>query len=287
MTVKAQKAYMVSVPPRSSGAEIHVAIQAIHGRQGEIRLMAGSLEFVTPREICGLRALLDHAAAHADRVILDCPVSRDVHAYLARVDFYDALPPNVELSRRPPILQRRDRRRSLLELVRLQTSDDVEHLMDRLWEVAKAQFGPGAVAKACTTAVGAATENVIDHAESPIGALVAAQRYRTTGLELAVVDLGHGIPMTLARNPDHRGLTDLDALELSLKDGVSSAREPGRGAGLTELVMAAGRAGQSTLRLGSGRAHLTLSWENGHYERQPSVPAYVICGTWISLRLEN
>src|SRR6266704_639938 len=215
MTVKAQKAYMVSVPPRSSGAEIHAAIEAINGQQGEIRLMAGSLDFATPREVCGLRALLEHAAAHADQVIFDCPARGDVHGYLARVDFYEALPANVKLSRDPPILRRRDRRKRLLELVRLQTSDDVERLMDRLQDVARAQLGPGTVAKVCTTAIGASTDNVVEHARSPIGALVAAQRYQSTGLELAVVDLGHGIPTTLARNPDHRGLTDLAALERS------------------------------------------------------------------------
>jgi hypothetical protein len=301
MTVKTQKAYMVSVPPRSSAAEIHTAISAVNGDQSEIHLMAGSLDFATPKEVCGLRALIDHAATRADRVVFDCPSRRDVHAYLARANFYADLPPNVQLSRPPPVLRRRNRRLTLLELIRVVSTEDVEGLMDLVYEVAKGQFGIGPVATACTTAIGAAIENVVEHADSPIGALVSAQRYRRfrrrrannstlqvpkTGLELAVVDLGQGIPTTLSRHPNHRGLSDLEALERSLEDGVSSTSDPGRGAGLAELVGAVGRTGHSTLELGSGRASLTLEWANGNHYRQRAVPGYTIRGTWISLRLE-
>lgn len=232
MSVKTQNTYMVSVPPRSSGSHIHAAIADLDGSQDEVRLMAGSLTFVTPRETCGLRALVDHAAAHADRVEFDCPANADVHRYLERVDFYEELPANVELSLPRPQLGRWDRSEQLIELVRIRSSDDVEQLMNRVSRVAAGQVGPGHVAKTFATAIGAATENVVDHAGSPIGALVAAQRYQTTGLELAVVDLGEGIPTTLARNPDHRGLGDLAAVERSLEEGVSgvsSTDDGGRG----------------------------------------------------------
>jgi hypothetical protein len=286
MTVKMQNTYFVSVPPRSSGAELHAAIAALADHQPEVRLMASSMSFATPGEICGLRALVDHAAARADTVIFDCPASADVHGYLARMNFYAGLRENVVLSRAAPPLRRRDRRTKLIELVRIRTADDVMRLMHRVHEVADAHLGTGLAAKACAIALGEVTANVLDHAGTPDGALVAAQRYKSTGLELAIVDLGVGIPTTLARNPAHRGLPDIDALERSLRDGVSGIEEPGRGAGLADLVKAVGRAGTASFRLGSGRGQLSVGWTNNRQRRNRIVPGVAIPGTWITLTLE-
>jgi hypothetical protein len=283
MTVKLQKSFQVSVPPRSSGAEIHTAMNAIQEPYEEVHVLAGSAQFLTPREICGLRALVDYAATKATRVIFDCPVDADTHRYLARVDFYEDLPVNVYLTQPIPAMTRIDRPDRLIELIRIRTVDDVENLMDRVWAVSKTFGRPLAVA--CTTAIGAATENTVTHAASPIGALVSAQIYRSAGLELSVVDIGRGIPATLASNPRHRGLNDLEAVERSLLDGVTSANDAGRGAGLAELVQAVGRAGNSTLQIASGRAELTLGWARGHQRRNRRIPAYTVRGTWIFLRL--
>lgn len=287
MAVKTQKAYMVSVPPRSAGYEFHAAIAALDEPHDEVALMAGSMDFVTPREICGLRALVDHAAAHTREVVLACPNNRHVHRYLERVDFYEHLPPNVRLNQPRPRVRRRDQQDQLIELTRIGSTDDVEGLMDRVSKVAKRQVGPGHLAMAFATAIGAATENVVDHAKSSIGALVAAQRYEATGLELAVVDLGLGIPTTLGENPSYADLTDLEAIERALEDGVSSVQEEGRGTGLWELVETVGKAKASTLGIGSGRGDLRLSWRNGGRTRNAATPGHEIPGTWISIRLEG
>lgn len=248
--------------------------------------MAASMSFATPGEICGLRALVDYAAERADQVTFECPSAADIHAYLARMDFYAQLPANVVLSRPAPTIRRRDRRTKLIELVRIRTSDDVEALMARVHRVAKSHLGTGLAAAACAVAVGEAAANVLDHAGTPEGALVAAQRYESTGLELAVVDLGDGIPTTLARNPAHRGLPDVDAVERSLNEGVSGIDEPGRGAGLADVVRAVGRAGSAALRIGSGRAQLSVGWTNGRQRRSRIVPGCSVPGTWIALTLE-
>lgn len=284
MSVKPMNTYRVSIAPRSSGAEVHEAIHAIDGAHGEIALMAGSLTFATPQELCGLRALIEHAAIHADLVFFDCPVDDQVNRYLTRLDFYAGLPEQVVLSRPTPTVRRWDRRNQLLELRRVACSEEVETLMDRVATVAEGQFGKGTTSTACATALGAATENVMDHSDSPVGAWVAAQRYRRTGLELAVVDLGRGIPSTMARN--YPGLTDLEALETALEDGVTSTGEEGRGAGLAELIAAVEQAGNSTLVVRSGRAHLTISRSRNVTQVQRSTPACPVPGTWIAIRLQ-
>jgi len=276
----------VSIAPRWSTAEVHAAVQAIDGTQDEVELMAGSLSFATPQELCGLRALVEHAAMHAERVSFDCPGDDQANRYLARMDFYSDLPPNVVLTRTVPMLRRNDRRQQLVELRRVACADDVEALMDRVAKVAEGHFGKGTTATACATALGAATENVIDHAQSPVGAWVAAQRYRRTGLELAVVDLGLGIPTTLGRNPVHAGLSDLDAVELALEDRVTSTGQDGRGAGLAELRTAVRQAGNSTLVIRSGRAHLTISQRGSEIQVQRFTPSPAVPGTWIAIRLQ-
>jgi anti-sigma regulatory factor (Ser/Thr protein kinase) len=287
MSVKTQNTYPVSVPPRSDGARLHAAINKLEeGGEDEVHLMAGSLQFATPQEVCGLRALVDHAAENAALVHFDCPSKPDVHSYLERVDFYKDLPGNVTLSRSRRPSRRRDRQEQLIELVRIRSSQDVELLMNRVSMIAASQVGPGNVATAFATAIGAAAENVIHHANSPNGALIAAQRYERTGLELAIVDLGDGIPETLGRNPDHSGLSDLEAVERSLEDGVSSSGEEGRGAGLWEFVDRVGRGGSSTLGISSGYADLRISRQGGRHTRNATTPEHPVPGTWIWVRLQ-
>jgi hypothetical protein len=286
VSMKAQKAMSISIPPSRSAAEIQAAIAGLREPHDVVHVMAGSAEFLTPRETCGLRALIDHAASLVDEVVFHCPVNQDVHGYLGRVNFYENLAENVRLTRRPPQQRRWDRRDQLIEVVRVRTADDVEALADRVWDVAKAHCGSGRTAKAFATAIAAATENVIDHARSPIGALIAAQRYANRGLELAVVDLGLGIPATLRANRVYTCLTDLGAVERALEDGVSSVPDDGRGAGLAELVHGVARAGDATLRVSSGQAELTLGWTSRRQRPNRAALHPAAPGTWISVRLD-
>ena len=61
--------YTISVPPRSVGEAIHKAIvELLSGEPRErVILYAGSMGFVTPAEICGLRMTIDCAASVAER----------------------------------------------------------------------------------------------------------------------------------------------------------------------------------------------------------------------------
>jgi hypothetical protein len=282
--VKSMTPYLMSVPPRSSGTELHVAINDLASQRHAVaHLMAASMASATPRELCGLRALLDHAALHADVVHFDCPTDDQLHRYMERMALYENLPENVVLSRPRPHLRSSDHGKQLVELRRIDCADDVEAVAERVWKVAEGHFGSHPIARACATAIAAAAENVLDHANSPIGALVAAQRYKTTGLELAVVDLGLGIPAKLTSAPEYAHISDLAAVERALDDGVTSTGEPGRGAGLMELRSTVQRAGSSTLIIQSGRAHVIVgSADEPTRLLTPSVP---VPGTWIAIRL--
>jgi hypothetical protein len=204
ISLKPQNSHIVSVPPRLAAGSLHAALRTVDGSQEEVTLMAAGLKFLTPLDICPLRALVDHCAERLGRVDLECPNDDSVHRYLERMDVYKDLSPNVTLSRERPTIRRSALGRQLIELERIDSGAEVEALMDRVAEIASGQLGSGPLSTAFATAIGAAAENAVMHAESPGGALVAAQRYRGTGLELAVVDSGLGVPQTLRRNPAHR-----------------------------------------------------------------------------------
>lgn len=279
------KTETISVPPRPVAGEFCAAINRLNeSRADVVAIRAGSLRFLSPLEICGLRALLGYAADLVERVEFECPVDPNVHNYLERMNFYADLPANVTLSRSRPRLRRRDLCEQLIELTPIATVEDVEELMERVNVVARAHSGNRRLAKAFATAVAAAAENVVDHAESPEGAVVGAQRYKPCGLELAVVDLGAGIPATLARNPRHAGLADREAIERSLEEGVSSLGDD-RGIGLWEFSENVARAGSSTFGIASGGAEITVSNHLGKSQLSSTTPPHEIVGTWIWVRL--
>jgi hypothetical protein len=287
MKTQIANSHLISVPPRPGASALHAALVDLDGcHDEEIQVIARGLTFATPRELCGLRAVVERAAVVAERVHLDCPANDHLHRYLERMDLYRDLPDNVTLSRRRPRLRRRVRDGELVELVSISTLEDVDLLDTRVAKVAEGQVGPGSVARALVTAVAAAAENAVHHAASPFGALVAAQSYKRTGLELAVVDIGDGIPATLARNPKFAGLSDIQAVERALEDHVSCVREPGRGAGLWEFVRDVSRGGNATLGIASGHADLRISWSDGAETRNATTARQPVPGTWIWVRLE-
>lgn len=286
MKVKTMKAYTLSIPPRDAHTVVAAAVANLDDSYTRLDVMAGSVSFATPLDLCALRGLLLHAAGLCNEVLFDCPVTSDVHNYLGRMNFYEGLPPHVLLSRTPPVLNRRDHRTRLIEVCQVASVEDVQELEGSVWEVAKGHFGTGPMAKACVSVIAAATENVLDHADSPVGAVVAAQRYRTTGLQLAVVDLGRGIPTTLRTRAEYRPLTDVQAVQQALVDGVTSTGEEGRGAGLAEIISSARRTKNSTVVIQSGRAQVTLSCSDGTVRAYSSSPAVPTPGTWISLVLK-
>lgn len=79
-------------------------------------------------------------------------------------------------------------------------------------------------------------QNVVDHAQSPIGAVCSA-RYMTASrqVQVAVVDRGRGIPATLRRR--HGSLQAADCLKNVLMGGYSSlSRDTNAGVGICNLA---------------------------------------------------
>lgn len=81
-------------------------------------------------------------------------------------------------------------------------------------------------------AVNEITDNVINHSESPIGGLVQVTYYsKRRRIEYTVADPGIGIPESLRRSPNPPE-SDLDALDMAIREGVTRDKDFGQGNGL-------------------------------------------------------
>jgi anti-sigma regulatory factor (Ser/Thr protein kinase) len=102
------------------------------------------------------------------------------------------------------------------------------------------------------------TENVVHHAESPIGGVAAAQGWpKRDAFEIGIVDLGIGIRASLTKNVAFADIEDdLTAISTALKPRVSSTPDRNAGIGLfiTRLLLAA-NGGIFAIRSGKGAVY--------------------------------
>lgn len=125
------------------------------------------------------------------------------------------------------------------------------------------------------------TDNVLNHAQSRTGGLVQlavlSQDHRL--VEISVCDAGVGIPTTLRST---RAIeTDLDALELAIKEGVTRDQSVGQGNGLFGTFEICRKSGGS-FRIESGKAFLSYSADQGLRLRSTAIP---FDGTLIDARI--
>jgi len=111
------------------------------------------------------------------------------------------------------------------------------------------------------------TDNVLTHAQSPLGGIVQLSRLRQKKLlEIVVVDYGLGIPNTLRSG--YPQISDTDALSQSIQEGVTRDPEIGQGNGLFGTYELA-RVSGGFLELHSGYARLSLQKTNQTTTQEP------------------
>lgn len=163
-------------------------------------------------------------------------------------------------------------------------SEDLKWTADRL---------TGALTEACETdqpmrfatwfALNEIAENVIEHAESPMGAVALAQvSPKRREFTVSIADRGIGIRVSLRRNAAYADIpTDLEALGVAQQPGVTSKLGTRGGLGLF-ITLAVLKATGGSLFLRSGSAAL----ETGNITRGVSdlVP---MTGTLVALRFRT
>jgi anti-sigma regulatory factor (Ser/Thr protein kinase) len=277
--------FTISVPPRSVGEAIHRAIESLwSGNRWElIDLRADAMSFVSPSEMVGLRLVVESAALVADVVRLACPVDPDVHGYLSYMNLFEGLPDNVRINRPAISFRRLGRSKTLIELAPIRDSARVDEFMERTSELLMREYGPGRGFH-MAAAIAEVAANVIDHAQARVAGQVCAQRYRH-GLDIAIGDVGVGIPASLRANPAFGSLTDVEAIRRALDQGVSSLIDPDRGLGLPELVHRS-RQLRGYVRILSGSAGVEVDHRYPRERIKPNTYNFRAIGTWIFLRFK-
>lgn len=196
------------------------------GDRDECVLDLSDTRFVTPLGVVGVAVVAHGTARRGVPVRFRSPRDAHVANYLSRARLPRVLS-DLGIGHDLPRVRERDLGDGLLELQRFSSGADVERLTRVLHRAARRRHP--SIADSLFRSVGEAADNVTQHARAEHGYMLA-QRIPSTGrLHFAVGDAGVGFLATLRS----RGASsDLDALDLALRGGVSSIDDDGRGFGL-------------------------------------------------------
>jgi len=259
----------------------------------------GDVSFIDPYGMVGILELGYYLRSLGKEVILRVPRSEEVSKYLERMDFFRfrsglfVLDPSLlDLTER---YQRSIASDVLLEITRIEKSDDIHFIVDRVRDRA------GSILEAhlhyderaihhFIVALSEVCQNILEHSQN-IG-YVGIQKYfyaKSLGknvVKIAVMDLGIGIRNSLS--PRFSSVygekwSDLLAIERALLHGASRYEDVGRGHGLTEVRKFVQKwNGKISIRSSTAKFSLLPSWEKGS-GMHTGIPLFP--GTQISLVL--
>jgi hypothetical protein len=194
--------------------------------------------FVDAYALVGLACFVASAARVGSPVRLVLPEDPDVRSWLSRMHLGDILDAfDVQIEGALPRVAERDRRDTLIELDRFNDAYGSDRLASFIWE--RLQGGAdGEVVNQLFEATGELGLNVVEHAGSPAGGFLAAQRHKAGAPEewiiVAVGDVGIGIRESL--RPRYGDMTDGEAVRRAIQWNVSRIQDEGRGQGLPGVV---------------------------------------------------
>lgn len=221
------------------------------------------VSFVDAYGLMGLACFIASADRDGLSVELVLPEHPDVRSWLSRMHLgavIDAF--GVHVGEGLPRVAERDRRDTLIELQRFDDSHGSHRLASFIWD--RLEGGAdGEVVNQLFEATGELGQNVVEHAGSPVGGFVAAQRYKAGAPEeriiVAVGDAGIGIRESL--RPRYGDMTDRQAITQAIRWNVSRVLEQGRGQGLPGVVDGVrGLGGVVWIRSGAASRTITRGW---------------------------
>jgi hypothetical protein len=123
-------------------------------------------------------------------------------------------------------------------------------------------------------AINELTDNVIVHAQSPVGGLVQVSNFRRDRkiVEFTIADAGKGIPHTLRAEGAFSG-SDVSALDQAIREGVTRNKAIGQGNGLYGSYQICSHSG-GEFRIDSGRGKLHYTNTNGLELRDQKIPVH-------------
>jgi hypothetical protein len=249
--------------------------------RGAASLDLARIAFVDAYALTGLACFVASADRDGLPVRVVLPVEPDVRSWLSRMHFGDVLEAfDVHVVGDLPRVVERDRRDALIELQRFKDTHGSDRLASFVWE--RLQGGAdGEVVNQLFEATGELGANVVEHAGSPSGGFVTAQRYKAgtpdERIIVAVGDVGIGIRESL--RPRYGDMTDDVAIRRAVQWNVSRVPDEGRGQGLPGIVDGVRGLG-GTVWIRSGVALRTIA-----RGRQTTVGVSRLQGTIVGARL--
>jgi hypothetical protein len=248
---------------------------------GVASLDLARIAFVDAYALTGLACFVASAARDGLPVRVVLPEEPDVRSWLSRMHFGDVLEAfDVHVVGELPRVVERDRRDALIELQRFKDAHGSDRLASFIWE--RLEGGAdGEVVNQLFEATGELGANVVEHAGSPPGGFVTAQRYKAgtpdERIIVAVGDVGIGIRESL--RPRYGDMTDDVAIRRAVQWHVSRVPDEGRGQGLPGVVEGVRGLG-GTVWIRSGVALRTIA-----RGRQTTVGVSRLQGTIVGARL--
>lgn len=213
---------------------------------------------ITPTPLIGILCAIARLSAAGHKFDVTLPREAYARRMLETVGFREAVETfvKVKLNYEPPSKVRR--LLPIIEVQNFRTSHEVQEMTNRLEErFSVSDTLTSTLLQDASTALGEASENVVNHSSSPVGGFALAQvrekqrwgkkrRY----IEIAVGDPGVGIAGTLTPQDDS---SDRGAIVYAMEEGSTGVKDdPHRGYGLFEIRTVATNSRDRRLMIHSG-----------------------------------
>ena len=270
----------LKAPARINSIDDIDFLQAIEATRDNV-IDFGPVEFIKPVGVVAFLATLDRLTKQLNErhLTFKLPESPSVREYLRLSGVFDVLRGIIPFGSVQPedVVPRLPLLIAIVPCKYFASEDDIEQLANQMEEDFETVLpGRGSILETCHTAFSEIATNVIYHAESGGGYVLAQQcNYRTGPMvEIAVADCGIGIQASLQKNSKYAHiLSDADAIELATKEGTSSLEDRYRGYGLHHVLYDVKRNNNRKMSIRSGHGTITLQG-NGNVIKRDNLPNY-------------
>ena len=261
-------------------------LQAIEA-SGDGVIDLGPVYFIRPVGVVALLATLERLTKQLgiEKVTLKLPENPKVREYLRLSGVFDVMRDFISINDPQPedMIPERPSERPMVSCSRFDTEHNVDQLANQMEECFETKPVYGSILATCHTAFSELASNVVSHAESNGGYVLAQQyNYRSgSKVEIAVADCGIGIQASLQKNHKHTPmLLDVDAIEKAIEEGVSSLEDNSRGYGLYHVTDDVKKNNDREMTIRSGYGTMRLQ---GSGDIRKTNDLFIYSGTIVSV----
>ena len=215
-----------------------------------------------------------------EEMTIRLPEDAKVRSYLRSAGVFSVMRDLVWFGDPQPedLIPAQTRLRPMVPCTHFDTEDEIELLANQMEELFHTELmGYGGILETCHTIFSELATNVLNHADSAGGYVLAQQYNYRDGpiVEIAVADCGIGIHASLQKNRNHEQIvSDADAIELAVKEGVSSLDDRWRGYGLYYVTDGVKQNNNREMTIRSRHGTMTLQGNGKISKREDDSPIY-------------